>query len=215
MTERMPHRGVGPQRAIAHYAQATYREAILEAAERLFVRVGYHETKISDLAAEAGIAVGTLYKHFESKEQVFASLSARDRQHLFEILEQTGERVDDPVSRLSNIVGRVFGYVEGRGALFAIYAELGAAGEVQAQPFGGRSTERACDRLLGVFESVFEEAAKAGLVRSDMAVSLLSATLAGAMHAVLLAWVRADRKYSLSEQTLPLVHLFLQGALKQ
>jgi AcrR family transcriptional regulator len=53
------------------------REQILQAALRAFERGGYHGTHVSQIVAEAGVARGTFYLHFESKHAVFAALVDR------------------------------------------------------------------------------------------------------------------------------------------
>jgi AcrR family transcriptional regulator len=50
------------------------RERILRAAVACFARLGYHATKIEDIAAEAGIAKGAAYGYFEGKEAIFLAL---------------------------------------------------------------------------------------------------------------------------------------------
>jgi len=50
------------------------REAILAAALRLLARLGLHNTPMSAVAREAGVAAGTLYLYFPSKEAVFKAL---------------------------------------------------------------------------------------------------------------------------------------------
>lgn len=50
------------------------RAGLLAAALRVFARKGYHATSISDLVAEASVARGTFYLHFEGKNQVFLAL---------------------------------------------------------------------------------------------------------------------------------------------
>jgi AcrR family transcriptional regulator len=50
------------------------REAILQAAHDLFAEQGYHGTSMRQIAGSAGIALGGLYNHFESKEQVFEAV---------------------------------------------------------------------------------------------------------------------------------------------
>jgi len=47
------------------------RENILEAARQLFVQQGYHGTSMRQIAARAGIALGSLYNHFANKDEVF------------------------------------------------------------------------------------------------------------------------------------------------
>jgi len=52
------------------------RRAILEAAGRLFLSNGFHGTSMRQIAREAGIAVGGIYNHFASKEDIFRALLA-------------------------------------------------------------------------------------------------------------------------------------------
>ena len=50
------------------------RRAILDAAKTLFANQGITAVSMATLAAEAGVSTATLYRHFESKEDVFASV---------------------------------------------------------------------------------------------------------------------------------------------
>jgi AcrR family transcriptional regulator len=60
-------------RVTAETKQAT-REAILDGARRLFARQGFHSTTTREIAEEAGIATGTLFNYFATKEAILASL---------------------------------------------------------------------------------------------------------------------------------------------
>ncbi len=55
------------------------RTRILDAAETCFVRSGFHRTTMQDVAAEAGMSAGNLYRYFPSKDAIVAGLSERDR----------------------------------------------------------------------------------------------------------------------------------------
>jgi TetR/AcrR family transcriptional regulator, repressor for uid operon len=55
---------------------------ILNAAERCFVRAGFHRTTMQDVAAEAGMSPGNLYRYFASKDAMVAGLAERDRAEL-------------------------------------------------------------------------------------------------------------------------------------
>jgi AcrR family transcriptional regulator len=85
MTEEMQSRG-----------ERTRSEIIL-AAHDLFIQQGYHGTSMRQIARQAGIALGGLYNHFESKEQVFKAVLMEYhpyRQVLPDIAEVQGENVE-------------------------------------------------------------------------------------------------------------------------
>jgi AcrR family transcriptional regulator len=50
------------------------RTEITEAAYHLFIKNGYHGTSMRQIAQEAGIALGGIYNHFNSKEDIFISV---------------------------------------------------------------------------------------------------------------------------------------------
>lgn len=52
---------------------------ILDAAERVFARAGFHAATMQDVAAEAGMSPGNLYRYFNSKDAIIAGMSERDR----------------------------------------------------------------------------------------------------------------------------------------
>lgn len=51
-----------------------YRELVLTSAERVFAEQGYHASKMAEVAAEAGISLGTLYGAFPGKREIFEAL---------------------------------------------------------------------------------------------------------------------------------------------
>ena len=63
-------------------------EAILDATNRLLGSKGYEAMSMDDIAAEVGIAKGSLYKHFESKEALAAAVMTR-------LLQQTRDALDE------------------------------------------------------------------------------------------------------------------------
>lgn len=55
---------------------------ILDAAERVFARAGFHAATMNDVAAEAGMSPGNLYRYFASKDAIIAGMSERDRSQI-------------------------------------------------------------------------------------------------------------------------------------
>src|SRR3970040_1527253 len=49
-------------------------QQIIEAAVRVFARKGYYNSRVSDIAREAGIAAGTIYLYFKTKDDILVTL---------------------------------------------------------------------------------------------------------------------------------------------
>lgn len=64
------------------------REKLLESAKELFSKKGYYETKISDIVEKSGVAQGTFYIYFKSKEEIFLELVKSLHEDLIKKLEK-------------------------------------------------------------------------------------------------------------------------------
>ena len=63
------------------------RDDILSAAERLFSKHGFFKTSMAEIASAAQFAMGTVYKIFESKEEIYISLMESKVEELMQLLE--------------------------------------------------------------------------------------------------------------------------------
>jgi AcrR family transcriptional regulator len=61
---------------------------ILDAAAALILRWGYNKTTIDDIARQAGVAKGTIYLHWKTREELFAALMRREKLALGETIRQ-------------------------------------------------------------------------------------------------------------------------------
>jgi AcrR family transcriptional regulator len=59
--------------------QSDRRAEILDAAQRCFVRSGFHQTSMQEICAEAGMSPGNLYRYFPSKVAIIEGIAERDR----------------------------------------------------------------------------------------------------------------------------------------
>src|SRR5438132_11315973 len=93
-------------------AKAMFRNAILDAAEHVFAERGFHVARIQDVAKRARIGVGTVYNHFEQKEDLLQALL---EERMEEMVARLWPRPSDPEpfeERLTARLARVLGYVE-------------------------------------------------------------------------------------------------------
>ncbi len=83
----------------------TKSDAIIEAADRLFARFGFRRTAMDDIAREAGVAKGTLYLYFTSKEALFRALLARN-------IDLAERLCDAALARGGDLATRIFGQLD-------------------------------------------------------------------------------------------------------
>jgi AcrR family transcriptional regulator len=66
------------------------KDNLIQAALKLFEEQGYHTTKVSDIVREAGVAQGTFYLYFKSKEDVFRCIAEACLEEIAVALQQNG-----------------------------------------------------------------------------------------------------------------------------
>ena len=78
---------------------------ILDAAEELFYARGYHETAISDIVKSIGVAQGTFYYYFKSKDEILEALINRRISEFSHTLEQiSASSTLNPLEKLEKII---------------------------------------------------------------------------------------------------------------
>lgn len=87
----------------------------MAAAKTVFARKGFHATTIADIATEAGLAYGSIYWYFASKDELFHALMAAEeealRSHVGSALSALGEHADAE-ARFRTAVRATFGFLE-------------------------------------------------------------------------------------------------------
>lgn len=64
------------RRAVSAEDKSQRRDDIMAAAKEVFARKGFHDTTIADIAKQAGLAYGSIYWYFDSKDELFHALMA-------------------------------------------------------------------------------------------------------------------------------------------
>src|SRR5437870_11526186 len=80
---------------------------MLNAAARLFAAQRYHQVRMEDIAAEAGVGKGTLYRYFRDKEELYLALLARASTQILQRLEETIAHAAGARARLRAVVAGI------------------------------------------------------------------------------------------------------------
>ena len=196
-------------------ARALFRNGILDAAERVFAERGFHGARIQDIAREARTAVGTVYNHFEQKEDILRSLiDERVDAFLATLKPQAGEPADFE-SRLRLRIGRLFGFVESHRSFFQVAMDCGI---FLGKPSGANRelmgpTSRRIERYRNAFRALVEEGIAVGAL-ADMEPKHLAGFLGGTIRAFTYGALLDDQA-SLADEAEIVVRLFLHGAAAQ
>jgi AcrR family transcriptional regulator len=85
---------------------------ILDAAAQLFAKHHYHEVRMDDIAAHAGVAKGTVYRYYQDKEDLYLALTIHGIQELYE--HSRGQIVGpgDPDQKLRDFITRIVRFYE-------------------------------------------------------------------------------------------------------
>ncbi len=84
---------------------------ILQAAEEVLTEKGYYETSIDEIAARVGIAKGTVYLHFPSKEDLVVAIFMRDMQLLIENVTEIVIQEQSASEKMRAILHCIYGKV--------------------------------------------------------------------------------------------------------
>jgi AcrR family transcriptional regulator len=156
------------QVAQARRQDETKRQArahrILDAAAGLILRWGYNKTTIDDVARQAGVAKGTIYLHWKTREDLFAALMRRERLALAEDFKLRLEQ--DPTSAtLQGLLKHSALALMQRPLLKAMLVrDLDVLGKLA---HGEHSSAAYAERLAG-FKSYLEFLRDHDLVRTDL-----------------------------------------------
>ena len=164
------------------------RAVILDAALRTFVRRGYPETKVAEIASEAGVAEGTLYNYFASKEDLLLALFDEKWGWIIGEIRRKISRLEDPNRKLKAIFSLVVRMFKKNRQL----AELFMVDIKQSSIFLNNYTINRIAEFLDLIGEVLEEGKKKGIYRRDLDTRVARMVIFGAAQGILLSWVLSE-----------------------
>lgn len=190
------------------------RDAILDATDRLLARYGYKKMTIDDLAKEVGIGKGSVYLHFESKEEIALSHIDRIIERLKASLDATARSRSSPEKKLRKmLIDRVMLRFDSVQHYSQSLNELLA----QLRPRLLERRKRYFEEEAAIFARVVTEGKAAGIFKTKDALeagrTMLDATNALLPYS-LSAYELGDRK-EIEKKAGSVADLILNGLLKR
>ena len=182
-------------------------EAILRAAIKVFAGSGFFNSKVADVAREAGVADGTVYLYFKNKDDILASIFNQYMDDALAAGRTSLAEIHDPIEKLRRIVhAHLEGLGRDRNLAVVFQVELRSSTKFMEQFSATKVTE-----YLELIREVIEEGQRRGVFRSGLNTKIVAKVLFGALDEMATNWVLSHKRYSLVSTAEPVLDVFLNG----
>ncbi len=182
-------------------------QQIIDAAIRVFARTGYYNSRVSDIAREAGIASGTIYLYFPTKDEILVTLFREKMAQWVALVRREIGTERGAEAKIRKLVALHFTVLEGDPDL----AEVVQVELRQGQKFFRGASAHEVSAYFDLIGSVLQEGIAAGQIRPDLPVKIATKMLFGAMDQMATSWVLGKRGYRLTETAEAVASIFLRG----
>ena len=166
---------------------------ILEAARKVFAKKGFHDATVDDIANAAGVAKGTVYLYYRSKQEVYLAALKFGIAQMYSALVEEVRRVSTTEEKLRALIAAKLAYFEENRDFFKIYYfELGKIpthpGTIDCE-FKSLYLDQA--RLV---ESILKEGSRKKAIRNlrtDQAAFAISDLIRGVVTQRVLGWTKS------------------------
>ena len=195
----------------ARAAVADKRQAIHRAAIKVFAQRGYFNSKVADIAKEAGIADGTVYLYFKSKDEILHSIFDRAMEEFIAEGKREIAEIPEADGRLRRIAQL---HLEKLGAdrdlAIVFQVELRGSTKFMEEFSGGGFAE-----YLDIIRQTISEGQKSGVFRADLKPITAAKILYGALDEMVTNWILSKRKYPLAPMADEVLKVFFGGVLER
>jgi TetR/AcrR family transcriptional regulator, fatty acid metabolism regulator protein len=168
---------------VATEIQREKRRQILRAAISVFARSGYHRSRVSDVATEAGVAYGLVYHYFGSKEVLLETIFRRTWSRMLEAVEEVEQSGVTAREQIAGVARIVLGAWHADPDLVRVLIR-----EVARSPQLGREIDDIA-HAFSALERIVTGGQERGELRTDVEPRLAAWILYGALEEILTGWV--------------------------
>lgn len=181
---------------------------IIEAATKVFAQNGFYQSKIAQIAKEAGVADGTIYIYFDNKDDILISLFEEQMKVVLDNMALQVARINDPVLKLETFASTHLGLIEmNKDMAEIIQVELRQSGKFMKEYKNERFAE-----YLDIIGDIIIEGQKSGLFKKDVIPGVAKRAFFGALDEVSRFWVLSSRKqYDIRTVAKQISGFFLNG----
>lgn len=181
-------------------------QIILNSAGAVFAEHGFYKATISQIAAQAGVADGTLYLYFKNKDDILYQYISYKTEVVFEKMRAAVEKGKGAEEKLRLLIRCHLEEFQSDKHMAVIFqSEARYLRDIQSQ------IKDISKMYLDLLSDIIEQGQIEGAIRQDLFVGLVKRFILGAVEGVISTWVSAEGRYDLVSMADPLVDLYLTG----
>jgi TetR/AcrR family fatty acid metabolism transcriptional regulator len=162
------------------------------------------------VAKEAGVADGTIYLYFKSKDDILIQFFSYRTKQVFERFKEEVEKANTAVDKLSNLVRiHLEEFQQDRNMAMVYQVETH-----QNYRIAEGQIKEMSKMYLDVVSEIVEQGQAEGSMRRDLYVGLVKRFIIGAVDEVINTWLHSGSEYDLASMAKPLVDIFIRGVGK-
>ena len=207
MTNANPSQGAGANHGPRAARASDKYQRILDAAVVVIAESGYFRARVTDIAARAGVADGTIYLYFKNKEQIL--MTAIDSAFAAFLERARGElaRSHEPRERLRRLAQLHLEMLGANRSLAIVFqTELRQSAKFLAQFSHQRLIE-----YFDLIREIVREGQRAGVFRRELSDKIVANCFFGALDEMVTSWVLSEHDYPLAGAADAVVDVVLKG----
>jgi len=168
-----------------------HRRELLEAAERVFVREGYHNATVEKIAQEAEFAVGTLYNFFKGKDDLYAQVIEGIAQDFVSQFEEKVLSTKDPEQAIASLIELRLTHFEDHRGFFRVFFETAPGSRIDPSRAFPANVRKIYERYVEAVTEIFERGVSRG-VFDESDPLYLTLCLEGIVNAFVAYWSKRE-----------------------
>lgn len=181
---------------------------IIKAATKIFAKKGFYKAKISEIAKEAGVADGTIYIYFKSKDDILISLFSEQMKAVLDNMMSKISEKDSPSKKLEQFALVHLQLIEQNKSM----AEIIQVEVRQSSKFMKEYKNEEFAQYLNLIDGIIREGQEGGVFKKDIIPGVAKRAFFGALDEMSRFWVLSSRKrYDINTAARQISDYFLKG----
>ena len=191
------------------------RDIILNSAIKVIAKKGFFSCRTLDISGDAGVAYGSLYQYFKSKEDILLSIFRERWGILIKKVEKVNKTIADPVDKLKAIFDYIFVSYELNPELMKVMI----IDIPRVRQFYTKEDRKLYKSFFMGIEDIYKEGQDKGVFRTDVSPTIATFVIYGAVDATIRQYVYNpdfdNKKFPVAEASKQIMIYLNNGILAQ